>query len=219
MRPMIRPAILLALPLLVVSPAAAQSRPTLSEVAVATREGNTIVAIRTTAPAAYQVSRLDAPARIVVDLLDTTYGWRTAPLRVAGDAVREVHGTQHGAGAARVAIELARPSDYLVVRGRNGLGIVLLGPDPWRTGTADPPAASSATANPSLSGLARGVRGWAAYLEDPATRTVAGYRVGDTVADRTVEAIDGQRVILAGPGDRLEIRLDDASAGTIQRQR
>jgi hypothetical protein len=219
MRPISRHATVLALLLLSASSAAAQSSVTVSEIAVAARDGNTIVAIRTSAPAAYQVARQDAPARIVVDLPDTAYQAQVAPLRPTGDAVREVRGSQHGPAAARVAIELARPSDYLVVRGRYGLGVVLLGPDPWHTGDVTAAAARAAAMMPSLAGIARGVRGWVAYLEDPATRTVAGYRVGDTVADRTVEAIDGRRVILAGPAERVEMRLDDVSAGSVQRQR
>jgi hypothetical protein len=201
MRPISRHATVLALLLLSASSAAAQSSVTVSEIAVAARDGNTIVAIRTSAPAAYQVARQDAPARIVVDLPDTAYQAQVAPLRPTGDAVREVRGS------------------HLVVRGRYGLGVVLLGPDPWHTGDVTAAAARAAAMTPSLAGIARGVRGWVAYLEDPATRTVAGYRVGDTVADRTVEAIDGRRVILAGPAERVEMRLDDVSAGSVQRQR
>lgn len=48
-----------------------------------------------------------------------------------------------------------------------------------------------------------------AYLEDPLTKRVAGYRVGDTVAGGTLTAIGADRVVLARPEGPIDVRLHD----------
>jgi hypothetical protein len=50
-----------------------------------------------------------------------------------------------------------------------------------------------------------------AYLEDPATKRVAGYRLGDTVAGGTVRTIAADHVTLAGPEGPIDVRLRDPS--------
>lgn len=66
---------------------------------------------------------------------------------------------------------------------------------------------------PLLYGVIYGQRGWIAYIEDPTTRTVAPYRVGDTLSGKTIEAIEEERVMLKGPEGTLEIRLSDEKPG------
>ena len=50
-----------------------------------------------------------------------------------------------------------------------------------------------------------------AYLEDPLTKRVAGYREGDAIAGGTVQTISSDRVILARPDGAVDVRLHDPS--------
>lgn len=202
--------------------ARAQSPVTVGGVSIRTREDVTTVLISTSAPAQYHVSRLDAPPRLVLDLPDAISTWRDSPLVAGGDAVKEVRSPPRAGRSVRIEIELAHPSDYLIERAGDRLRVMLPAPEPPAAGArataaASPPDGSAQA--PSLKGIARTARGWVAYLEDPRARTVAGYRVGDTTAGRTVEAIERDRVVLDGHAGRLEMHLDDAGGGTIQHRR
>jgi len=48
-----------------------------------------------------------------------------------------------------------------------------------------------------------------AYLEDPTTKRVASYRVGDSVAGGTVKAIESDSVMLSRPDGQVVVRLHD----------
>ena len=48
-----------------------------------------------------------------------------------------------------------------------------------------------------------------AYLEDPVSRRVARYRVGDSVAGGTVKAIESDTVMLLRPEGQVTVRLHD----------
>jgi hypothetical protein len=48
-----------------------------------------------------------------------------------------------------------------------------------------------------------------AYLEDPVTKRVAAYRVGDVVAGSTVQSISADQVVLARPEGTVDVRLHD----------
>jgi hypothetical protein len=48
-----------------------------------------------------------------------------------------------------------------------------------------------------------------AYLEDPTTKRVAGYRLGDSVAGGTVKAINADHVVLNRPEGAVDVRLRD----------
>ena len=50
-----------------------------------------------------------------------------------------------------------------------------------------------------------------AYLEDPATRRVAAYRLGDAIAGGTVQAIAADHVTLSRPEGSVDVRLRDPS--------
>ena len=50
-----------------------------------------------------------------------------------------------------------------------------------------------------------------AYLEDPATKRVAGYRVGDSIVGGTVQTISADSVIIARPDGPVDVRLRDPS--------
>jgi hypothetical protein len=48
-----------------------------------------------------------------------------------------------------------------------------------------------------------------AYLEDPTTKRVSGYRVGDAVGGGTLATIAADKIVLARPEGTLDVRLHD----------
>ena len=84
--------------------------------------------------------------------------------------------------------------DYDIVVSRN-----LFNPTRTETGAATAAATASAPGAPI------------AYLEDPATRRVAGYRTGDAFAGGTVGLITADHVVLVRPEGRVEVHLNDPS--------
>lgn len=65
------------------------------------------------------------------------------------------------------------------------------------------------SAKPVLHGVVinEGVR--VAYLEDPVTKRVFGYKTGDAVAGGQLEAIEEDRVVIKRPEGLLEVKLKD----------
>src|SRR5262249_30020023 len=47
------------------------------------------------------------------------------------------------------------------------------------------------------------------YLEDPASKRVSGYRIGDAVAGGTVQAISADSVSINRPDGKIDVRLRD----------
>src|SRR5262245_14786366 len=99
------------------------------------------------------------------------------------------------------------PGGYAAVAARN-----LFSP----TRTEAPPAptvASSPTAavKPNLFGIVLREGSPVAYLEDPNTKRVAGYRVGDAVAGGTVQTINSEGVVINRPDGNMDVRLRDPS--------
>lgn len=84
-------------------------------------------------------------------------------------------------------------------------------PEPPKPSTpATPPA--PALPKPRLYGILLGPdQSSRAYLEDPRTRRVFGYRIGDSVADSKVEEIRADRVVLRRGGEVYEVLLRDPS--------
>jgi len=83
---------------------------------------------------------------------------------------------------------------------------------PTRT---DAPAGAIAAAptapRPFLLGVVLADGGSRAYLQDPTTRKVFGYGLGDTVAGGRLEAIREDRVVIARPEGTIEVMLRDPS--------
>ena len=50
-----------------------------------------------------------------------------------------------------------------------------------------------------------------AYLEDPLTKRIAGYRIGDPIAGGTVQTISADAVVIARPEGAVDVRLRDPS--------
>jgi hypothetical protein len=49
-----------------------------------------------------------------------------------------------------------------------------------------------------------------AYLEDPATKRIVGYKIGDKLAGGQVQQIESDRVVIMRAGGPIEVRLHDA---------
>jgi hypothetical protein len=62
---------------------------------------------------------------------------------------------------------------------------------------------------PNLYGVVLRDGGSIAYLEDPTTKRVAGYRVGDRILGGTVQAIKTDAVTIDAPGGAMDVRLHD----------
>ncbi len=77
------------------------------------------------------------------------------------------------------------------------------------TGVAGGPALSAA--KPNLYGVVLRDQSPIAYLEDPLTKRVAGYRVGDAIAGGTLQTIAADRVVIARPDGKVDVKLRDPS--------
>jgi len=99
----------------------------------------------------------------------------------------------------------ARPGSYGVIASRN-----LFSPT-----RSEAPAAAVSNAppapKPNLFGIILRDGAPVAYLEDPTTRRVAGYRLGDSVAGGTVTQIGADHVVLNRPDGEVNVRLRDPS--------
>jgi hypothetical protein len=62
---------------------------------------------------------------------------------------------------------------------------------------------------PTLHGVVMREGTQIAYLEDPSTKRVAGYRVGDSVAGGTLKTITSDHVVLMRPEGAVDVRLRD----------
>lgn len=98
------------------------------------------------------------------------------------------------------------PGGYAVVASKNLFS-------PTRS-EGPPPGAQAgrpvvALPKPTLHGVVLRDGAPIAYLEDPSTKRVAGYRLGDTVAGGTVKAITADHVVLTRPEGSVDVRLRD----------
>ncbi len=78
--------------------------------------------------------------------------------------------------------------------------------------TENPPSSTVAAApavKPNLFGIVLRDGAPIAYLEDPSTKRVAGYRVGDAVAGGTVQTIGADNVLITRADGNMDVRLRD----------
>jgi hypothetical protein len=66
-------------------------------------------------------------------------------------------------------------------------------------------------AKPALHGVVLREGSPIAYLEDPLTKRIAGYRVGDPIAGGTVQTISADAVMISRPDGMVDVRLRDPS--------
>jgi hypothetical protein len=122
-------------------------------------------------------------------------------------------GATAGAPSPAPAPPLAPVGTYGAIASRN-----LFSP----TRSEAPPSAVSAAASappmpkPNLYGVVLRDNAPIAYLEDPVTKRVAGYRIGDSVAGGTVQRISADRVVLARPDGQIDVQLHDPSRPRAQ---
>src|SRR6267142_2878470 len=85
---------------------------------------------------------------------------------------------------------------------------------PTRSETTGPATAGNApalVAKPNLHGVVLREGSPIAYLEDPLTKRIAGYRVGDPIAGGTVQTISADAVVISRPDGMVDVRLRDPS--------
>jgi hypothetical protein len=97
------------------------------------------------------------------------------------------------------------PGAYGVVASRNLFS-------PSRSEAPPTPAATGPTATVTtlnLYGVVLRDGAPIAYIEDPVTKRVSGYRLGDTIGGGSVQAIATDHVVIARPEGSLDVRLHD----------
>ncbi len=98
------------------------------------------------------------------------------------------------------------PGAYGVVTARN-----LFSPTRSEAPVSGVAGNTPALGKPSLFGVVLREGAPIAYLEDPATKRVAGYRVGDSIVGGTVQKISADSVVISRPDGPLDVRLRDPS--------
>ncbi len=108
------------------------------------------------------------------------------------------------AGATRpVDVPRAPASAYAVVASKNLFS-------PSRTeASVSATAAATAAVKPNLYGVVLREGSPIAYMEDPTTKRVSGYRIGDAVAGGTLQAITADSVVILRPEGKMDVRLRD----------
>jgi hypothetical protein len=96
------------------------------------------------------------------------------------------------------------PTAYGVVASKNLFS-------PSRTEAPVNPTASAAAnlPKPNLFGVVLREGAPIAYLEDPTSKRVSGYRIGDSIAGGTVQAITADTVSITRPDGKVDVRLRD----------
>ncbi|MBI4609143.1 MAG: AMIN domain-containing protein [Candidatus Rokubacteria bacterium] len=131
----------------------AESLVQLKDITTEAREDGLTVQLLTTGQPTYKHGLIDTPWRIVIDLEGTAYGWRTAPLTVNTDPLRQIRGSQYRKGVSRVVLELSRKVGYRLAEGPAGL-TVKLEPSPVVRSKGELGAIVPAQAMPSEGGSA-----------------------------------------------------------------
>src|SRR5919197_2123987 len=144
-------------------------------------------------------------ALVVVSILLVGYIVRqlTAP------RARPLAGRAPAATTAAVAPSVSAPrppaAAYMAVASRNLFS-------PSRSESIQKTGIASVPINvprPNLFGVILREGAPVAYLEDPATKRVTAYRVGDSVGGGTLQSIAADHVVLARPDGNIDVRLHD----------
>lgn len=128
----------------------------------------------------------------------------SAPPTVAGRA----RPPAAGSGAPPAATPQHLPAQaYSMIANRNLFS-------PTRSETPGTGPVGGPTINivkPNLHGVVLREGAPIAYLEDPLTKRIAGYRIGDPIAGGTVQTISADAVAIARPDGVVDVRLRDPS--------
>ncbi|HEU4368563.1 MAG TPA: hypothetical protein VFV05_10105 [Methylomirabilota bacterium] len=95
-------------------------------------------------------------------------------------------------------------SAYVAVAARN-----LFSPTRTEAPSTAVAGVAASLPKPNLYGIVLREGAPIAYLEDPSTKRVAGYRIGDNVAGGTVQTIGADGVVLTRPEGKIDVRLRD----------
>jgi len=140
------------------SPAGSSAETTsvlLRDVSIDSAADGVTVKIKTSAPAHYQATLVESPARLVIDLAGTIYGWSRQSLTPDVPPIREIRGSQWKPGTSRVVIELSRKVGYRIEQGPDGLSVILDASATARSERAPAPArvaqAEATTTQPTAS--------------------------------------------------------------------
>lgn len=140
---------------------------------------------------------------ILVSAVFAAYiGWKlTAPLPRPAPRIARAAAPKPTATASAAARPAAA---YGMIASRNLFS-------PTRTEVTSPSPAQAAlnVPKPNLYGVVLRDGAPVAYLEDPSTKRVAGYRVGDSVAGGSVKSIAADHVVLMRPEGQVDVRLRD----------
>ena len=97
-------------------------------------------------------------------------------------------------------------SAYNVIAGRS-----VFSPTRSEAPAAGASGAPLVGSKPNLQGVVLRDTNPIAYLEDPLTKRVSGYRIGDTIAGGKLEQITADHVVISRPDGNLDVRLRDPS--------
>jgi hypothetical protein len=78
-------------------------------------------------------------------------------------------------------------------------------------GTAPPPPAAPPPPKPTLLGVVLDGPKSRAYLEDPTTKRVFGYKIGDTISGGRLDQITDEKVVIVRPDGAVDVLLRDPS--------
>jgi len=215
----------LAITLLSVTYAGGEDKPLARPVVVrdvaveAQQPGSAVVVIKTSRLPQFTKSVIGNPPRLVIDFTDATFEWEQARLPVGGADVKEIRGSQFRKDVARIVIELVHSMPHTIESHIGGLRVAL-GQAPSqakrpesRGGVVIAPARSSPIIaapdpnGPRLQGIVLRETGGVAYIQNPRTNGVTGYRVGDAIEGSILQKIEEDRVVLKGPNDTIELRI------------
>jgi hypothetical protein len=181
------------------------------------------VRIRTSRPLRYRSQLIGRPQRLVLDFEEAALTWREGPLQPASGPITEVRGGQFRPGVARIVIVLARAVPHTIEGTPEGLRVVLRDPEPDTPSAAArarvEPSASAAipagdpAARPILFGIVLRGEDSIAYMEDPGTRRVTGFKLGDLVGGGVLEVIEERHVAIRMPAGLVEVRVDGPKPG------
>lgn len=188
-----------------------------------------VVVVRTSRPLRYRTNLIASPQRLVLDFEDARFAWLDGPLRPEAGPVTEIRGSQFRPGVARVVIALGRAVPHRIEGTAEGLRVAFHVIEPAAPAAAprasiEPVTAPEPAVAPPRTGATRAgrpvlygivLRGDAsvAYMEDPRTRRVTGFKLGDAVGGAVVEAIEERHVTLRTPSGAVDLRVDDPKPG------
>ncbi len=197
----------------------AQTRPRASALTDVTIVGGpeaVEVRVKLSRPVQPKTMLLGDPWRVVLDFPGVDFRWSKTPASGGADLIREVRGSQYEGGVARVVIELTRQAPWVVERAPDGFRVIFRRAaaqpapplSPSRATAPKPPTAVRPRSAPEVQGIIVRDDKAVAYIRDPKTKQVRGYRVGDRVGDAVIEKIGDREVVFTTPTGRIEVRLD-----------